>query len=527
MAQWDYFNPNDRKCQEDYATKRYVESRFDTLVRTLRENFDKYNTDIQSDWAETKTSKKSYIRNKPTIPAAQIQSNWAETNATSLAFILNKPTLATVATSGNYNDLSNLPIIPAVPAVVSAFNNDADYQSGEQVNTTIADALDDYTPSVGLAPVATSGDYNDLDNLPDIPAEIELYDSLGDHTNGAMTQKSTTEVLGAKADTSALITMQATLQEEIDTVKATAEAALTPDDIDYTVVSDFALAANNSTATVKINSDRVNLKSGTTLAKEIPLPVASSTQAGVMNVATFEAISENTNSINALMNGAVAVSGLASKPTQEQITTAWKTATGLTKLVNRASVYDVTNSKVWTYYTNTTTWYAATNTTQIEVNQFTNAQAGIVKGSNGDGQVFAENDGTGSVNGWDSLKGRVSTLEGAGYITENDISTLRTTVSTNASSINTLSTGKADVSSLATVATSGSYNDLSNKPTIPTVNNATLTIQENGTSVGTFTANSSTNTTVNITAPVITMTATDPGEGSTLAANNFIAVYEA
>lgn len=52
--------------------------------------------------------------------------------------------------------------------------------------------------------------------------------------------------------------------------------------------------------------------------------------------------------------------------------------------------------------------------------------------------------------------------------------------------------------SLATVATSGSYNDLSNKPTIPTVNDATLTIQHNGTTVDTFTANASTNKTVNI-----------------------------
>ena len=47
------------------------------------------------------------------------------------------------------------------------------------------------------------------------------------------------------------------------------------------------------------------------------------------------------------------------------------------------------------------------------------------------------------------------------------------------------------VSGLSTVATSGSYNDLSNKPTIP----------------------------------VITLTDTDPGEGAALAANTFIGVY--
>jgi hypothetical protein len=48
---------------------------------------------------------------------------------------------------------------------------------------------------------------------------------------------------------------------------------------------------------------------------------------------------------------------------------------------------------------------------------------------------------------------------------------------------------------------SGDYNDLTNKPTIPTVNNATLTIQKNGTNVQTFTANASSNKTANITVP--------------------------
>lgn len=60
---------------------------------------------------------------------------------------------------------------------------------------------------------------------------------------------------------------------------------------------------------------------------------------------------------------------------------------------------------------------------------------------------------------------------------------------------------KADTSDLATVATTGSYNDLTNKPTIPTVNNATLTIQKNSVSAGTFTANASSDTTINITVP--------------------------
>lgn len=58
---------------------------------------------------------------------------------------------------------------------------------------------------------------------------------------------------------------------------------------------------------------------------------------------------------------------------------------------------------------------------------------------------------------------------------------------------------KADSSSLANVATSGLYSDLTGAPTIPTVYNGTLTIQQNGTTAGTFTANSSSNTTISLT----------------------------
>lgn len=57
---------------------------------------------------------------------------------------------------------------------------------------------------------------------------------------------------------------------------------------------------------------------------------------------------------------------------------------------------------------------------------------------------------------------------------------------------------KADSSSLAPVATSGLYSDLTGKPTIPTVYNGTLTIQQDGAALGTFSANQNTNTTINI-----------------------------
>lgn len=84
------------------------------------------------------------------------------------------------------------------------------------------------------------------------------------------------------------------------------------------------------------------------------------------------------------------------------------------------------------------------------------------------------------------------------------------------------------VSGLATVATSGSYNDLNNKPTIPTVNNATLTIQKNGTNVATFTANASNNVTANISVPTVTSTYTATGTDAVngVAVSNAIATKQ-
>lgn len=52
---------------------------------------------------------------------------------------------------------------------------------------------------------------------------------------------------------------------------------------------------------------------------------------------------------------------------------------------------------------------------------------------------------------------------------------------------------------LKTVAFSGSYTDLTNKPTIPTVGNGTVTIKQAGAQKGTFTMNQNGNTTIELT----------------------------
>ena len=81
----------------------------------------------QADWAQTNSSAPDFIKNKPTIPAAQVNADW---NASSgVAQILNKPT------------------IPTVPTNVSAFTNDAGYLTQHQSlsdyrTATAQDAID-------------------------------------------------------------------------------------------------------------------------------------------------------------------------------------------------------------------------------------------------------------------------------------------------------------------------------------------------------------------------------------------------
>lgn len=69
------------------------------------------------------------------------------------------------------------------------------------------------------------------------------------------------------------------------------------------------------------------------------------------------------------------------------------------------------------------------------------------------------------------------------------------------------------VNALKPVATSGDYNDLGNKPTIPAAaNDGTLTITVNGTTAGTFTANQAGNTDVNIVVPTRTSQLTNDSD---------------
>ncbi len=392
--------------------------------------------------------------------------------------------LATVAKTGSYTDLTNKPTIGDGTLTIE--------KNSTSVGTFKANATSDTTIDISV-PTKTSELTNDgSDNTS---AYVELDDLATVATTGSygdLLNKPTIDSSLSEASTNAIQ----------NKVVSTA--------LDNSVMTGLSVNANPSTTTVQLDGSNKNLYSGATTTANIPLPVASSTQAGVMNSATYDAVTSNTTNINAILNGAVAITGISASPSQSDLTTAWQTETGLTTLINRASIYDVTNEKVWTYYTNDTTWHAASNSSQVTINTFTNSSEGTIKGSTNTGQIFAENDGTGSVNGWDTLSSAVGTNTG-------NISSLQTAV---AGKQNALTAGSnIDITSNVISATDTTYSagtgmDLTGttfsvdttvvamQTDIPTVNDSTLTIQNNGTDVATFTANSSTDVTANIVPPV-------------------------
>lgn len=56
---------------------------------------------VQSDWNQSDNTADDYIKNKPTIPAAQIQSDWNQGDNTALDYIKNKPAVHSIPAGGN------------------------------------------------------------------------------------------------------------------------------------------------------------------------------------------------------------------------------------------------------------------------------------------------------------------------------------------------------------------------------------------------------------------------------------------
>lgn len=185
-----------------------------TNAITLQAALDERNN-VQADWNVSDTTSYAYIKNKPTIPAAQIQADWNQTTTTSLDYIKNKPDIKTikygkgtiVTTNGaqhssfgysnnyiSFQDDGNVSITSPystsqfrfnnkevavkddIPTNVSAFTNDAGYLTSytETDPTVPAWAKASTKPTYTAAEV---GALPDTTVIPDAPGTLNTNNS--------------------------------------------------------------------------------------------------------------------------------------------------------------------------------------------------------------------------------------------------------------------------------------------------------------------------------------------------------------
>jgi hypothetical protein len=99
------------------------------------------------------------LTNKPTIPAAQIQSDWLQTNTTSLDYIKNKPSIPT-----NIDSLTDVIITSPTNGQVLKYNGTNWVNGTDSGSSSVA--WNDITGKPTFATVATTGSYTDLLNKP-------------------------------------------------------------------------------------------------------------------------------------------------------------------------------------------------------------------------------------------------------------------------------------------------------------------------------------------------------------------------
>lgn len=227
------------------------------------------------------------------------------------------------------------------------------------------------------------------------------------HTNTIVNDQQDTDIAALKTKTNDNAAAIEALENEVgpETVAGTIQYRLKNIDTKLpSAIKEVEMIANASTVTHKATHI-----SGT--AESDALPVVSREQAGIMSASVYAAmedvIANNTSRISVLEQSAPTydISGLVStNPTNAEISAAFqqKYPTVPIQAGLRAADYD--NAHFWQYGKNT--WILLT---QIDVQVASNQSLGIVKGSNADGKIFIETDGSMSLKGYDALVSKDAT----------------------------------------------------------------------------------------------------------------------
>ena len=292
---------------------------------------------------------------------------------------------------------------------------------------------------------------------------IAAHDTeLTDHdarinTNTIVNDQQNTDIAALKTKTNDNAAAIEALEDEVgpETVAGTIQYRLKEIDTKLpTAIKEVEMIANASTVTHKATHI-----SGA--AESDALPVVSREQAGIMSASVYAAmedvIANNTSRISVLEQSAPTydISGLVGpNPTNAEISAAFQQKYPNVPIQSGLRAADYDNAHFWQYGKNT--WILLT---QIDVQMATNQSLGIVKGSNTDGKIFVETDGSMSLKGYDALvskdaahDSKIGTLETGLGNANARIDATNTNVANNAADIvaanGNISTNTNDISGL-------------------------------------------------------------------------------
>lgn len=429
------------------------------------------------------TALKDKLNGIATGAEANVQSDWDVADTASDAFIKNKPAIPT-KTSDITND-SGFITSAAVPTKTSDLTNDSGFITN-QVNN-----LANYYDQTAI---------NSMFNALSIPTKTsELVNDSGFLTSIPIASAST--LGGVKIGNGINIAADGTISAAVVSLDW-ANITNKPTDVSYwTNDAGYITSADLPTKTSDLTND-----SDFVTSADVPTKT-----------------SDLTNDSGFITNS---VSNLANYYKKSETYTQGEVNSLLSAIVIPTKTSDLTNDSNFVSDTD----YA------------TASKGGVIKVGSGlaitNGVLSTTGGGVADAVEWSNVLNKPSDVSywtnDAGYITSAALPT-KTSDLTNDSGFLTSYTETdpiysaspaagitaADISSWnAKSDFSGSYNDLTDKPTIPTVNNATLTIQRNNTDLGTFTANASSNKTINITVPT---TVAELSDASTYVTQNSLA----
>ena len=420
----------------------------------------------------------------------------------------NSSDLASVATSGDYNDLSNTPTIGNGTLTVQKNNTTIDtFSANSTSNTTIN--------------IEVPTDTGDLTNGADYQTGTDVSGSISTHNESTTAHSNIItpinnnignieEKIPSQASSSNQLADKAFVNSSIATNTAnfigTFNSVAELEAYSGTLTNnDYAFVIGTDTAGNTVY-DRYKYTTSTTPASwvfEYELNNSSFTAdqwAAINSGATTTNIGKAETAVQPSDLSTVATTGdygdLLNKPTipAAQVNSDWNANSGVAQILNKPTLATVATSGSYTDLSNKPTIPTVNNATLTiqkngtTVNTFTaNASSNVTANITVPTKTSDLTNDDGFITGITS--GDVTTALGYTPVDPSSLATVATSGSYN---------DLLNKPTLATVAISGSYNDLSNKPTIPTVGDGTITIKQNGATLGYFTTNQGSNKNIDI-----------------------------